>query len=78
MTHFSNMQELMTHLINGGAITNMDDSCTECWISFYKGNLCYPDREEPVTDLRNPQSYRPVPVEWLTERIHRKTPKVKE
>jgi hypothetical protein len=78
MTNFSNMLELMNHLTQGGAITNMDDSCKECWISFYKGNLCYPDRKEPVTNLGDPKNYRPVPVQWLTDSIHNKTPKLKE
>lgn len=78
MNHFANMQELMSHLHSGGAITNMDDSCKDCWISFYKGNLCYPNMDKPVTDLGNPQNYRPVPTQWLTENIHRNTPKIKE
>lgn len=75
---FNNMQELMTHLLNGGAITNMDDSCPDCWVSFYDGNLHYPDRKEPVVDLGNPTSWRPVPTQWLTNKIHRTTNKTIE
>lgn len=78
MKNFTNMQELMTHLLNGGAITNLDDSCPDCWVSFFQGNLCYPDRAEFVTDLGDPQSWRPVPVQWLTNKIHRTTPKYQE
>lgn len=74
--YFKNMQELMNHLVSGGAITNMDDSCPDCWVSLYQGNLCYPDRTEPVTNLGDPTHWRPVPVAWLTANIHRKTPKV--
>ncbi len=75
---FNNMEELMAHLLNGGAITNLDDSCPNCWVSFYNGNLHYPDRQEAVVDLGSPTSWRPVPVQWLTNRIHQTTDKVAE
>ncbi len=78
MNYFKNMQELMTHLVNGGAITNLDDSCPDCWVSFYNGELRFPTREEPFTELKNPTSWRPVPTKWLTDNIHRNTKKTKE
>lgn len=78
MNYFKNMQELMTHLINGGAITNMDDSCPDCWVSFCNGNLHYPNLEKPIERIDNPLSWRPVPTQWLTANIHRNTPKIKE
>lgn len=74
--NFKNMEELMKHLLSGGAITNLDDSCKNAWVSFYNGNLCYPDREEPVTNLYDPTSWRPVPVKWLTDKLHQTTKKV--
>ena len=77
MSNFKNMKELMIHVLNGGAITNMDDSCKDCWISLYNGNLHYPDREEPVVNLYDPTKWKPVPMEWITDRIHKQTKKVK-
>lgn len=75
--YFLNMKELMKHLLQGGAITNLDDSCKDCWVSFYNGNLYYPDSDIPVTDLGSPNHWRPVPMEWLTENIHKRTKKQK-
>lgn len=76
--NFKNLQELMAHLMAGGAITNLDDSCKDTWVSFYKGNICFPNVEEPIdlSILNNPSAWRPVPVLWLTENIHRKTNKI--
>jgi hypothetical protein len=77
MTNFKNMKELMTHLMNGGAITNLDDSCKDCWISFYEGNLHYPDKTTPVTNIGNPKNWRPVPIEWITAHVHKNTKKLR-
>lgn len=78
MNYFQNMQELMNHLLNGGAITNLDDSCKDCWVSFYNGNLHYPDRDDVVTNLGDAKNWRPVPTQWLTSRIHKNTTKIQE
>jgi hypothetical protein len=76
--NFNSMKELMSHLMNGGAITNMDDSCKDCWVSFYQGNLYYPDGTGPVTNLGDHSHWKPVPQEWILNTIHRMTPKVKK
>lgn len=76
-SNFTNMKDLMAHLLSGGAITNMDDSCPNCWVSFYQGNLHYPDKEEPLINLGNPTSWKPVPIQWLTNNIHKNTKKNK-
>lgn len=75
MSNFKNMQELINHLHSGGAITNLDDSCPNCWVSLYNGNLYYPDCSEPVTNIGEPTHWRPVPTQWLTNNIHKNTHK---
>lgn len=75
MSNFKNMEELLGHLVSGGAITNLDDSCKDCWLSLHDGELRFPNHTKNITDLGDPTQYRPVPVKWLTENIHRNTKK---
>lgn len=66
--YFQNMEQLMKHLLNGGAITNLDDSCRECWVALYNGNLIYSDGTKKE-EISHPHSWRPVPMSWLVRSI---------
>lgn len=77
MPNFKNMEELMNHLVSGGAITNLDDSCKECWLSLYEGELRFPNVIRPFDQgIGEAQDWRPVPMKWLTDSIHKNTKKV--
>ena len=77
---FTNLKDLLTHLANGGVVTNMDDSCPGCGVFLDDdGVLKYIEtvEEYPTADfkLSNERAgdFRILPERLIVKELRRKT-----
>jgi hypothetical protein len=57
---FKTQAELWKHLLDGGAITNLDDSC-DCFVYLKDGNPTYDDGTLAGENLYTDPEWRPFP-----------------
>jgi hypothetical protein len=74
---FENHGEIFKFLLDGGAITNLDDSC-ECYVHLRKGKLMFNTETEQTTDpdekaaglsFSKPEDWRPYSQIRLLNKI---------
>ena len=80
---FKNLKELMLHLIEGGVITNLDDSCPECGVFLDQdGTLQWviegeDEEQRPtyVADLsfgnKQATQFRPLPINLMIKALRK-------
>jgi len=79
---FTNLRDLLTHLVNGGVVTNMDDSCPGCGVFLDDdGVLKYIETvdEYPTADFKlsneTAGDYRILPERLIVKHLRKVTSK---
>jgi hypothetical protein len=67
---FKTKADMWRHLLDGGAVTNLDDSCS-CFVYLKDGNPIYDDGSEVGDNFQTDPEWRPFPVSKLIEKVVR-------